>query len=198
MWDPQHLTTLRTFTACYRNSFTFLLRRSSHVIWKPVGRKHFQGTWECREKQIGYCYVCVYSFALILCTKLRDIWVWYRVRSVAIGILEAGRAACSYLLRVFWQSSQNRSTHAYMPEGSWTQLWRLDACSTWTPGGAASWSGECCRWSVRVIPYVQQANWQPCMCTGGRSWQRSGDTCPVWLLPSWYAYVTHTRWRPSG
>jgi hypothetical protein len=25
MWDPRRLTTLRAFTACYRDSFTFLL-----------------------------------------------------------------------------------------------------------------------------------------------------------------------------
>jgi hypothetical protein len=29
MWEPQHLTTLRVFTACYRDSFTFLLNQET-------------------------------------------------------------------------------------------------------------------------------------------------------------------------
>jgi hypothetical protein len=30
MWEPQHLTTLWAFTACYRDSFTFLYNKNEN------------------------------------------------------------------------------------------------------------------------------------------------------------------------
>jgi hypothetical protein len=55
MWDPQHLTTLYTFTACYGDSFTllyFTLLYTKAIVWCRVqDRSYNAGTIRTRVNE---------------------------------------------------------------------------------------------------------------------------------------------------
>jgi hypothetical protein len=82
MWDPQRLTTLRAFTACYRDSFTFYSR---YILrWKWTSKKiHLNDAnesvrWSRIEKAKFYVkkrtsIVCIFQYNSIFTVNLKTI-----------------------------------------------------------------------------------------------------------------------------